>query len=90
MILVAVEALPAGRKSPEAVSVRISTGEKHGFGAEAPLSTKTPSLRERREVQLACRSRSNLSDRLGPFLQNSYSHASLDLLQRPPYACESC
>ena len=47
MILVAVEVVRAGRKPPPAVSVCISTGEGYGFGAVAPLSTKTSSLRGR-------------------------------------------
>ena len=47
-VLVAVEAVPAGSKPPAAVSVRISTGERHGFGAAAPLSTRTPSLQQGR------------------------------------------
>ena len=50
MILVAVEALPAKSKSPAAVSVCISTGERHGFGAAAPLSTKTSFRRGRAGV----------------------------------------
>ena len=47
VILVAVEALPVGNKPPTAVSVRISTGKRHDFGAAAPLSTKTSSQRRR-------------------------------------------
>ena len=47
MILIAVKALPAGSTSPAAISVRISTGERQGFGAAAPLSTKMSSLRGR-------------------------------------------
>ena len=89
MILVAVEALPVGSKPPAAVSVRISTGENHGFGTAAPLSTKTSSLRVRAGGSTFMPNCSNLSGRLGPFLQNIYPHFPLDLLQRPPYACES-
>ena len=48
MVLVAVEAVPAGNKPPAAVSVRISTSEKHGFGASAPLSTRALSLQQGR------------------------------------------
>ena len=33
MVIVAVEIFPVGSKPPMAVSVRISTGEEHGFGA---------------------------------------------------------
>ena len=47
MILVAVEAVPAGSKSPAAVSVSIPGGERLGFGAVAPLLTKTSSLQRR-------------------------------------------
>ena len=36
MVLVAVEAVPAGSKTPAAVGVRISKGERHDFGAAAP------------------------------------------------------
>ena len=47
MVLAAVKAVPAGSKPPAAVSVRISTAERHSFGAAALLSTKTSSLRGR-------------------------------------------
>ena len=47
MILVTVEALLAESKPPAAVSVRISTSERHGFGAAAPSSTKMSCLRGR-------------------------------------------
>ena len=40
MVLVAIEAVPAGSKPPAAVSVRIPTGERYGFVAAALLSTK--------------------------------------------------
>ena len=46
MILVVVEALPAGSKPPAAVGVRISKGERHGFGAAAPLSSRASSLEQ--------------------------------------------
>ena len=36
-----------GSEPPAAVNVRISKGERHDFGAAAPLSTKTSSLQER-------------------------------------------
>ena len=45
MVLIAEEAMSAGSKPPAAVGVRISTGERHGFGAAAPLSPKTSSQR---------------------------------------------
>ena len=38
MILVAVEAVSVRSKPPAAVRVRISAGERHRFGAAAPLS----------------------------------------------------
>ena len=39
MTIVAVEAVPARRKPPVAVRLRIFMGERHGFGAAAPLFT---------------------------------------------------
>ena len=45
MILVAVEAVPAGSKPLAVVGVRIATDERNCFGAAAPLSTKTSSQR---------------------------------------------
>ena len=47
MVLVAVEAIPAGSKPPAAVNVRISTGERQDFGAATPLSTTVSSLQRR-------------------------------------------
>ena len=44
MILVAVEVVPTGSKPPATVCVRISTGERHGSGAAAPLSTRASFL----------------------------------------------
>ena len=89
MILVAVEGLPAGSKPPAAVSLRISSGKQHGFGAAVPYRPRRHPCEGGREVQLSCRSWSNLSGRLEPFLQNSYPYSTLDLLQLPPYAYES-
>ena len=40
MILVAVDAVPAGSKPPAAVGVRISTVERQDFIASTPLSTR--------------------------------------------------
>ena len=48
MVLIAVEAMPAGSKSPAAVGVSISTGETHGFGAAEPFFTRASSLVRRR------------------------------------------
>ena len=47
MILVVVEASPAGSKPPAAVVVRISMGARHDSGDAAPFSTKTSSMQER-------------------------------------------
>ena len=46
MVLVAVEAIPAGSKPPAAVGVLISKGERHDFGAVAPLPTRASSLEQ--------------------------------------------
>ena len=51
MVLVAVEVLPVESKPPAAVVVRISKGEGHDLGAEAPFST----CKGEREVRLSCR-----------------------------------
>ena len=48
MVLVAVEAVPAGSKPPAAVSVHISPSESHDFGAAAPLSTRASFLEQGR------------------------------------------
>ena len=44
MALIAVEAVPAGGEPLAAVGVSISAGERHGFGASAPLSTRASSM----------------------------------------------
>ena len=44
MALIVVEVVPASSKPPAGVDVCISPGERHGFGASVPLSTKAPSL----------------------------------------------
>ena len=44
MVVIAVKAVPAGNKPPAAVGVRVSTSERHGFGASAPLSTRASFL----------------------------------------------
>ena len=46
IVLVAVEALSVESKSLAAVGVRISTDERHGFGAAALLSTRASSLEQ--------------------------------------------
>ena len=48
MVVVAVEAVPVRSKPPVAVGVRISKGERHGFGAVAPLPTRVSSHERRR------------------------------------------
>ena len=47
MVIVTVEVLPEGSNPPGAVGVRISKGERHDFGAAAPLSTNKSSLQGR-------------------------------------------
>ena len=47
MDLVAVEAVTAGSKPPAAISACISTSERRGFSAAAPLSTMASSLQGR-------------------------------------------
>ena len=47
MVLIAVEVVPAGSKSPAAVVEYISKGERQYFGTAVPMSTMTSSLRER-------------------------------------------
>ena len=47
MVLIAVEAVPAGRSPPVAVGVRISSRKRNGFGASAPLSATASSLQRR-------------------------------------------
>ena len=44
MILVVVEALPAGSKPRAAVGERIYKDERHDLGAAAPLPTRVSSL----------------------------------------------
>ena len=48
MVLIAVEAVSAESKPPVAILVLISVGERHGFGAAAPLSTMAPSFEQGR------------------------------------------
>ena len=45
VVPISVEAVPAGSKPPAAVNMRISTGERHGFGTAAPSLTETSSMR---------------------------------------------
>ena len=66
MIIVAVEAVPAGSKPPAAVSVYISTGERHDFGAAAPLPTMTSSLQQGRAGGSAVMPK--LAELVGPVL----------------------
>ena len=47
MVLIDIEVVLAGSRPPAAVSVRISAGERQGFGASVTLSTRTSSLRGR-------------------------------------------
>ena len=48
MFLIAVEAVPAESKPQAAVRVRISAGERRGFGAAAPLSVRASFLEQGR------------------------------------------
>ena len=90
MIIVAEEVLPVGSKPPAAISVRISTGERHDFGAVVPMSTKTSSLRGRAGDSAFI---PKLVELVGPawtLFADNYPHASLELQQRrPPCARES-
>ena len=47
MVLIAVEAVPAGSRPAAAVRVCISTGERRGFGKSALLSTMASFLKGR-------------------------------------------
>ena len=84
--------MSAGSKPPAAVdSMHTSTGGRCSFGTSAPLLTRAPRMHFRepvKEVRLSYRSWSNSSGRHRPG-QKHYPHASLDLLQCPPCACES-
>ena len=77
--------MPAGSRPPTAVSVCISTDERHSFGALAPRRPGGHRREGEPEVWLLCRSWSNSSGRHRHLSQNIYPHASLDLLQRPPH-----
>ena len=81
MVLVAVEAMPAGGKLPAAVDVRISKGERHNFGAAAPLSTRHYPLNNREsEIRWSHhRSWSDTSGRDRPRSQYSHPYASIEL-----------
>ena len=87
MILSVVEAAPASSKPSAADdSIRTSAGGRYGFGASAPSLTRALLMHfsgaERGSAILP-----KLVKLVGP----SYSRASIDLLQRPPYAFEfSC
>ena len=89
MVLLAVEAVPAGSKPPAAVSMHISTGERRSFGTQRLCRPRRHPFERQPDIRLSSRSWSNSSSRQRPFLHNRYSHVLLDLLQRPPHACES-
>ena len=57
MVLITVEPVPAGSKPPVAIRVRISTGERQGFDAAAPLSIRASSLAQGRAGGLVRSSR---------------------------------
>ena len=91
MILFAVEAVLVGSKPPVAVSVRFFTGERHGFGTAAPLLTMASSLQGRAGGSVE--SSSKLAKHIGGAISTLFAEhlfsSSLDLLQRPSYACNS-
>ena len=82
MVLIAVEAVPVGSKPPAVVGVQIFTGERHGFDASAPLSTRASSLQRRaggsaiipKLVKLV-ESPSTLTEELPPFFTRSAADA---------------
>ena len=92
MILVAVEAVPAESKSLAAVGVRIFKGERHDFGAAAPLSARASSLEQGRAggpVESSPKLVRHIASGSIWFAEQ-FSHASLELQQRrPPCARES-
>ena len=91
MILVAVEAVPAGSKPPAAVCVSISTGEGHGFGAAAPLSIMASSLHRGGAggpVESSPKLVRHISSGSTFFVEQLSPCLAFDLLQRPPRACE--
>ena len=65
MILIAVEAVPAGSEPPMVVVVCISPGERHGFGASAPSSTGASSLQVMRRAGGSVESSPKLARRNG-------------------------
>ena len=89
MVLITVEAVLAGMRPPAAVSVRIFTRERHDFSASASLSTRASSLQGRAGGSTIMQ---KLAKLVGPALTlfaEGLPHASLNLLQCRPYACES-
>ena len=72
--------------------MRISKGERHDFGAAAPLPTRASSLKRGRAGS-PVKSSPKLVERFGPawtLFSKPFSHASLELQQRhPPCARES-
>ena len=89
MVLIAIEAVPAGNRPPAAVRVRISTSERHGFGAEAPLSTRASSLEQGRAggpVELSPKLARHIGS--GSTRQKSYPYLSLGVI--PTYHSFCC
>ena len=101
MVLAAVEAVPAESKSPTDVRVRISTGERRGFGAAVPLSTRASSHEQGRvggpmesspKLARQIGSGSTSAEKLSPFITRSVA-ATLSvrlrvlgiLLRLPPW-----
>ena len=65
IVLVAVEAVPAGSKPPAAVGVRIPKGEIRESGAAAPLPTRASSLEQGR-AEGPAKSSTKLAEVVGP------------------------
>ena len=90
--LIVVETVPAGIKPPAADdSMCTSTGGKCGSGASAPSLTRASPMHFL-EVKRGSAILPKLVTLVGPCHrpgQKRYPRASLDLLQRPPYACEA-
>ena len=90
MVLVAVEAVPAGSKPPAAVRVRISAGKNTALAPQCRcLSGRIPCTKKSQRSGGVVTEAGHISGRDRPGSQNSYPRASLELLLYHPYACES-
>ena len=85
MVLIAVEAVPAGSMPPAAVNTCVSPRVRDTALALHRLCRPgRHSCEEEPEVRLSRQSWSNSLGRCRAFLQSSYLRFLLDLLQRPP------